>query len=332
MSTVGKFLFGSAIVASLCGGCYRASEATVNGDPVVKEDFYAALKLAQGHKMLQKLILQKLIFQEAARLNLSVADSEIASHIQDISKHTNDEDIARVLTDEVRSRILLRKILLKDVTEDRLRKLHELFADDLAQYQLYVLTTSSKHDADLVRAGLLKGEKFNLLAASHSKYKADRETGGLRGSFNRAQLRAAWGGDVADVIVALKPDKECIVAEYGGEYMVLAIGGVVSSYEELKPTLEELEANSRRPELVFRLFAKAQVTSPYLTDPKRLPATGLYDEMPLPWERDASFKVDPSKLGPANPSLPKMADGPTPSNVTTTPSPAPIKENDLQIE
>lgn len=321
-------IVGAAALILLCGGCYRASEATVNGEPIHREDFQAALKLAQGHKILQKLILQRLITQEARNLDIVVDDSEIQAHIEDIAKHTNDEDMIRVLVDEVRSRILLRKMLLRDVTEDRLRQLYGFFKEDLAQYELYVLATKSKEEAELVRAGLQRGEAFRLLASSYGKYKTDRESGGLRGSFNRAQLASSWGADVADVIVALKPANESIIAEFGGDYLVLSLGRVVSTFEELKPMLEDLEANASRPEFLFRLFAKAQVTSPYLTDPKRLPVTRLYEEVPLPWDKGAGVeRLSSSTLGPADPKLPGSGDPPTVTNVTSAP-----KDDDLQID
>ncbi len=314
-------------------GCYRASEATVNGDAIVQEEFIAALKLAQGHKMLQKLIIQKLIFQEAKRSGVSISEEEMTPHLQDIQKHTNDETLAKVLANEVRARLTLRRLLLKDLTEERVKELHSLFAEDLARYELYAMTTPSRTEADMVSDEIKKGTAFEVLAATHSKYKADRMRQGHRGNLTRSQISARWGPAVLEQILSQKPGTGCVTLEAEGEILVLHVKAIQSDLNSLRSSIEDLEANSRRPELIFRLLSTANITSPYLSDSKRLPSTTLFQDSPLPWEPGGMTlsapppaptpNVNVQNLTPENPGL----------NTTVEPSPsATPNETDLQIE
>lgn len=317
-------LLGLLIVTSLASGCYRTSEATVNGEAIHQEEFHSALKLAHGHKMLQRLMLQKLISQEAQKRSITLTSEEMKPFLDEIQKNTNDESMAQALEQELRARLFLKKILLSDITEERLRELYQLFAEDLAQREVYIMRCSNQTEARLVETGLKQGQPFHLLASAHGKYKADKHNGGFRGSFTRAQIAQRWGVPISEQLTELKPNILLPMYQEDGDWALFYVGNIRQTFEELRPTLEEMVMSARRPELVYRLLVSAKITSPYITNPKGMPAVTLFEDEPLPWEKSEH---------PTPSSQASHSEAPnTPAQPTTTPVPVESPEEKLQLE
>ncbi len=74
--------------------------ATVNGEPIYRLTLISELEKQSGKQVLDQLITQQLILQEAQRKNINVSQKDIDNQIQTISENLkkNGQDLNQVLT------------------------------------------------------------------------------------------------------------------------------------------------------------------------------------------------------------------------------------------
>jgi len=74
--------------------------ATVNGEPITRDELFEAMYAQSGQEVLDQLITRQLIAQEAAREGLAVSDEELDEEIRSIIDENfqgRDEDFEQVL-------------------------------------------------------------------------------------------------------------------------------------------------------------------------------------------------------------------------------------------
>lgn len=301
-----------ALSTMLCaGGCYRTSEATVNGTSVSRDEFFAALKAVAGPKVLQQLLIQKLTLDEAGKLGIKVDEAELKPYLEQIEKGLADPEMRKFVADEIRARMLLKKILLREVSEERLLHLYDLFRDDLRRVEVYSLRCGTEAEARIVEESLKKGHAFHLLATTHGKYQADQQNGGFRGALTPSQILSRWGRVVGGHILSTSAQAAVPTFFHDGDWHLFFVGNVKESFEELRPALEEMVVAAERPKVMYRLLTTATITSPYLVQPSRLPNMTLFENDPYPWDR--GFQQGPLS---APRTAPSTQSSPSPS---TTP-------------
>lgn len=101
--------------------------ATVNNQPITTLELYQNLKSRYGQEILDELIRNKLISQEAARKGVSVAQGDIDKKIAEVEKQVGGKEALsaalsqRNLTQkdfetQIRTQLLVEKLLEKDIT------------------------------------------------------------------------------------------------------------------------------------------------------------------------------------------------------------------------
>lgn len=126
VAVVGIYYFKSLIIA-----------ATVNGEPITRLSLVKQLETMQGQQVLESMIMEKLIFQEANRLNITVEQSEIDTNLQQIeeSLKAQNQDLESVLKLQGMSKDdLIKQLKIQSLVEKILTQTVEVTEDEINQY------------------------------------------------------------------------------------------------------------------------------------------------------------------------------------------------------
>lgn len=312
MRSCKKLVFFVALLLPFAGGCYRSSEATVNGVAINKEELHAALMLAQGQQVLYRLCLQKLILAEANRQSLEISGAEFEGFSEEIRNRVSDPAMAAVVENEVRARLLLRKILVKDLKEKHIEELYDVFGPELAKHKIYAVTVESEPEARRVVELLRKGNEPETVVRNHCKSERERESGGLQGYLNFGEVNLRWGEEVSYQLQDPKRGRIAGPVRRTNGYLVVYLSDTKAGFEEVRGEIEDLVVDSRRPEAIYKMLSGANISSVYLLDPKRLPQTSLFQGEMMPWDYPGRMRVE---------ALPQQS-------LRETPSSAPPKSED----
>ena len=123
---------------------YNASAAIVNGERIMRGEFYDQLEDSYGISVSEQMIDEALIYQEAEKENITISDDEIEAEIKDLEDNYGGEEAlqseldARGITEEtlkkqIETTLIVEKILLDDieVTEDEKKEFFEEYKDVL---------------------------------------------------------------------------------------------------------------------------------------------------------------------------------------------------------
>jgi foldase protein PrsA len=224
----------AAAVAAVGMAAARAEEpvAMVNGQPIERAALVERLldESTLGLQMLDQLISETLLEQEAKKKGVAVTDQEVQARMEQMRKGRSEDDFKRYLAENhlrdkgleraVRTKLLADKLFggQVQVTDDDAQRFYDankgLFsAPAMAALRVMLLGTQDEAKAVLERLG--KGESFESLAKAMSRDIPTRAQGGLVGPAPREALDqlfpgagdVAFGTDVGAVSVPIqKPD------------------------------------------------------------------------------------------------------------------------------
>ncbi|MGE5542242.1 MAG: peptidylprolyl isomerase, partial [Bacillota bacterium] len=246
-----KWIIAGVVV--IIAGCafavyMRSGVATVNGERITPQEFYSALQNDSGRQTLERLMLERLIKQEAGKQGVSVSDAELQKGIDEIKAQFGSEaeftaalDDSGMslddLKDSVRLNELVRKLSLKGVTisEEEIQKYFEENKDTLGQsarVRARHILVGTKDEADEVLKRVRAGEDFATLASALSTDTATKINGGDLGFIGAGETEEAF----EKAAFALKPGEVSEVVETSYGFHVIK----VEAREEAKPaTLED---------------------------------------------------------------------------------------------
>jgi foldase protein PrsA len=123
---------------------YKASVAIVNGERIMKGDFYEQLEDTYGATIVSQMIDERLIFQEAEKENVTVSDEEINDEISELQENYGGEEAlqseldARGISDEklreqIETTLIVEKMLVDsiEITEEEKKEFFEEYKDVL---------------------------------------------------------------------------------------------------------------------------------------------------------------------------------------------------------
>jgi foldase protein PrsA len=204
--TVGlaALLLGTSLAACSGGG----TVATVNGEPISRDQFNQRLEtspMARG--VLQQMVQEMLIEQYAKNNNIVVSDAEINDREDQIkqafpgsswdemlkSRNLTENDVRAAL----REQLILDKALQKEITITP-AELKATFAKDHASYDTPP-TVTARHIlvpslalANQIEADLKAGQSFATLAEKYSTDPGSKDKGGDLGTFRKGQMVPAF--------------------------------------------------------------------------------------------------------------------------------------------
>jgi foldase protein PrsA len=211
MSKAQRIITGLAalLVATTLAACAGGgSIATVNGQPLSRDDFEKQLEASPvARNILQQMVQEALIDQYAKNNNIDVTDAEIQQREDQLKQNfpngSWDEMLkARNLTEAdvkkaLREQLILDKALAKDVTispaqvKQYFDKNHTAF-DKPEQVQARHILVPDLATANKIEAQLKQGKNFADLAKQYSTDPGSKDKGGELGWFRRGQMVPAF--------------------------------------------------------------------------------------------------------------------------------------------
>ncbi len=180
--------------------------ATVNGEPITKDELFEAMYPQGGREALEQLITRKLIAQEAAREGLEVSDEELDEEIGNIideSFQGQQEEFENVLEyygisfdafrEDARLNLLVRKLAMSriDTSEEEVREYFDanrsLF-DLPEEVEARHILVETEAEAEEIVAQLEEGADFAELAGEYSIDSSNKDEGGYLGFFGRGMM------------------------------------------------------------------------------------------------------------------------------------------------
>lgn len=182
--------------------------ARVNGEAISKAELYDMMYQYVGPRVLDELILIRLVEQEAAAQGVTVPGEEIDAEVEAIAQQVGGTQQLELilsqqgagleqLRDEIRRTLLIRALLEPqiEVTDEEVRAFFEENADLFAQREMVRarhILVSTKEQAEELRRQLLDGADFATLAREHSSDAGSAARGGDLGWFGRGVMVAPF--------------------------------------------------------------------------------------------------------------------------------------------
>ncbi len=201
--------------------------------------------------VLDSLIAQKLLVQEALKNNIAVTDKEIADEYQK-EKEVN-KDITK---EDVKNYLLINKLFdeyTKDVkvTEEELKKYYE---DNKEQFEVvkasHILVVDEKTAEDIYNR-LMKGEDFATLAKEYSVDTATKDQGGDLGEFPHGVMVPEFD----QVVFSLKKGEisKPVKTDYG-YHIIKSDGVIIKPFDEVKDTIESYLLDDKKNQVIIEKY------------------------------------------------------------------------------
>ncbi|MEW6080256.1 MAG: peptidylprolyl isomerase [Bacillota bacterium] len=178
--------------------------AMVNDEPITKDELLAELKNAGAQAELDRMISERLIMQEAAKMGVTVTEDRLQEEIDKIKEQFSSEweytttlSYSNMTEDILKERLVLNLMveeILKErveVTEEQVRQYFEDNKDDFAQQEevhARHILLSTEEEAIEVKRLLDQGEDFATMAKERSTDTSNSEQGGDLGFFGRGRM------------------------------------------------------------------------------------------------------------------------------------------------
>ncbi|MGD8192469.1 peptidyl-prolyl cis-trans isomerase [Brevibacillus ginsengisoli] len=173
--------------------------AVVGKESISESAWMQTLKQKHGQQVLSEMINRQVVNQEAKRLGITVDEKRVQAELEnmqesdgsgsqflDLSVHKEAGSGNQELMDEIRYRLLLEEIAIKDIEVDeaRIRDYYESHRAEFGQparAQLSIITVATEAEAEQVLQDLEQGANFATLAKERSIDSLTAPTGGEMG-------------------------------------------------------------------------------------------------------------------------------------------------------
>ncbi len=237
-----------------------ATIAVVNGKPITEADFQREVEHSWARQILESMITDRLIWDEAARRGITVTRAEVDDAIAKFrSNYPNTEAFEESLRErgispavfrqEVHLKILTDKLLQSSVkvTDEEARAYYDIHFDEYnvpARVYIAQIVLPSIEDGYAVRERLAAGEEFATVAADVSIDKESASNGGDLGWLTRGDFESPR---LADAAFAMEPGQVSAPLDIDGETVILKVfareEGRSTTFEQVR---DEIIARLRR--------------------------------------------------------------------------------------
>lgn len=260
---------------------YAGAAAIVNGQRISRAEFYRATLDRAGAQVLDELITNRLIDQEAAKNHVKIDQAAIEQRLQEYKNSAAGGDEAtwqailaqydmteQSLRDSIRRDLIAEQIIGKDITlsEDDIKAYYEQNKSQYAeeeQVRAAHILVNTKEEADAILAQLKAGADFAAIAKEKSLDTQSKDNGGDLGYFGRGVMDPDF--EKAAFALSVGQLSDPVKTAYG--YHIIK---VIDHKQERQYTLDEVKERVRQdlldsriseryPDWVAGLKAKARV-------------------------------------------------------------------------
>lgn len=308
----------AAVVVVLAAQLYaitsKANVAlSVNGDVITKDELINELIRQTGTGVMDDLIVQRLIAQEADRKGIILTDEDVDAEINRTVQNLSEADKARwnsaspsakeSFRKNTRVRLLVEKILGPDVeiTEEGMRDYFDKHKEELSkptEVRARHILVDSEEKARAIKARLDAGEDFAEVAKKESTDSGSAQNGGDLGFFTKGRMVA--GFEEAAFSLPVGAVSEPVKTNFG--YHIIRVDerkeGVAAEYDKVK---DEVRSRMMRdalqtkfPEWLNSLKSSAKIQN-YVLD------RGVLPEAPASGEGGNTGNTGAAGTAPATP-------------------------------
>lgn len=235
--------------------------ATINGRALPDEVFDIALRVRNGKQVLNKLVEDEAVLEEARRQGIKLDQPSEIQQLNDLNQQVPDPVAYSVYALDLRAQMLLRRLAIKGIPEARKRHIYDTFRPLLTRYDLDGIVVPTWRRMHQVEAALRKKTPFGTVAREESVDATSRDQDGHLGILSHQQLATALGPQAADLVARMQPGtvSQPVMTRYG--VFIFSLHRVLSSYDDLKPSIEDMLADAGRRSVMFNLMAHTQVSN-----------------------------------------------------------------------
>ncbi|MCS7164907.1 MAG: SurA N-terminal domain-containing protein [Candidatus Calescibacterium sp.] len=255
--------------------------AEVDTEKITQAELNKELNNQYGMEVLQNLINQKLIILEAKKKNISVTEAEIEKEIEKVALNLGGID---KLKEQIKNRgvsmndykeklkldILLRKLIVADLTEDEIKVFYENNKQKLPIVEVSFIMVPDKNLAESIIKSLKNGGDFSKLAETYSQDPISKDTRGYVGFLARYDIsRNSPTFKALEDAIFKNPKPGNVIGpieiQYNNQplYYIVKYHNVLRTYEEVKPKIQELLAQQKAQEYIQRLRKNANIKINY---------------------------------------------------------------------
>lgn len=231
--------------------------ATVNGEEITRDELYDAMFTNGGREILERLISNRLILQEAKKLEVSVSegdiDAEIGKVIQENFYGAEDYFYQALeqygITEEALRNDLEIELLLHKIVRDQLKVTEEDTREYFTENQYlfntpeqvearHILVETLEEAEEVIRL-LDEGQDFSELAKEHSIDTVSAQQGGKLGFFQRGEMVAEFEEAAFNLTIGSRSDP---VETQHGFHIIEVLDrkeAHEAAFDEVKETAEE---------------------------------------------------------------------------------------------
>lgn len=257
---------------------------SINGAPILQSEVIQRLWSLHGTVVLDQMIDEKLIRQEAERLKVTANEKELESRLSRIRQQFQDakafeEQLKKAGTtldavkEQIRFQLLTEATVAKarqiTLAKDEVKSFFEQNKDKLASpesVRLRHLLVKNRQEADDIIIALDAGADFSKLAAQKSLDEATRAKGGDMGYVTKGIMAP----EVEKVVFGLKKGQHSPVISTSVGFHILQVDDVKQPQpadfkkiqEDLRLALYNNKISQALPELLKELRAKARIEYP----------------------------------------------------------------------
>ena len=255
---MGILAVASTLALAACSN-NQSAVATSKAGNVTQEEFYKALKATSGEQTLQRLVLQKVLENDAK--DKKAIEEEVKKEVANqVTQYGGEDALKAVLArsgfnsvDAYRETVYLNKLITAAVkkankfSDEEIQKYYDSWEPRATAQHILIGVAQNASDEEKAEAkkkaeDLIKqlkdGADFDTLAKENSTDKSSAENGGKIGPFRRAEMvkefaDAAYGLKVGEIT------EEPVLTQYGYHIIKLVEKPEKGSLNDLRSTLED---------------------------------------------------------------------------------------------
>jgi foldase protein PrsA len=197
--------------------------------------------------VLDSLVAQKVLLQDAKKKNITVTDKEVEEEYNK-EKQFN----SKVTKEQIRDYLIIDKLFAeytKDVkvTEEEMKKYYEEHKESFEVAKARHILVADEKTAEDIYKRLMKGEDFAALAKEYSIDTATKDNGGELGEFPRGVMTPEF----EDAAFSLKPGEisKPVKTQYG--YHIIQLESItLKPFDEVKAAIENYLLQDKKNEVI----------------------------------------------------------------------------------
>lgn len=250
-------------VAILATACSNADEvvASVNGEPISKDELYDVLVKQGGQQALEMIIMKKILRMESDKQEIQISEEDVGKEIEEMAEQYGGEEAfnqimnmygydVEDIKEDVKMSLMIEGLIKPriDISQDEIK---EYFDKNMQEFEIeeqvevnHILVETEDIAAE-VKGKLDDGADFAELAKEYSTDESTKDFGGALGAVKRGEMvtefeKAAFSLQEGGI-------SQPVNTEYG--YHIIQVKGRIEAqeadFEQSRGEIEKILLNSR---------------------------------------------------------------------------------------